>query len=102
MSNEQPAASSARQYGLLAVKLAVSAVLLAVLFSRIDVTRLWASVRQASVPWLFVALSVYFLGVLASTWRWHLLLTAQDVQVSGRTLLGSFLVALFFNNFLPS
>jgi uncharacterized membrane protein YbhN (UPF0104 family) len=86
----------------MAVKLAVSVALLALLFSRIDVARLWTSVRRASVPWLLVALSVYFLNVLASTWRWHLLLAAQDVQVRGRTLLGSFLVALFFNNFLPS
>ena len=80
----------------------LSVALLALLFSRIDVARLWASVRRASVPWLLVALSVYFLNVLAATWRWHLLLAAQDVQVRGRTLLGSFLVALFFNNFLPS
>jgi uncharacterized membrane protein YbhN (UPF0104 family) len=86
----------------MAVKLAVSVVLLALLFSRIDVARLWASVRRASVPWLLVALSVYFLNVLAATWRWHLLLIAQGVHVRRRTLLGSFLVALFFNNFLPS
>ena len=86
----------------MAVKLAVSVALLALLFSRIDVARLWTSVRRASVPWMLVALSVYLLNVLAATWRWHLLLAAQDVQVRGRTLLGSFLVALFFNNFLPS
>jgi uncharacterized membrane protein YbhN (UPF0104 family) len=86
----------------MAVKLAVSVALLALLFSRIDVARLWASVRRASVPWLLVAVSVYVLNVLAATWRWHLLLAAQDVPVRRRTLLGSFLVALFFNNFLPS
>ena len=49
-----------------------------------------------------VALAVYFVNVVASTWRWHLLLDAQDVHVRRRSLLGSFLVALFFNNFLPS
>jgi uncharacterized membrane protein YbhN (UPF0104 family) len=102
MPADQAASSPARQYVLMAVKLAVSVALLALLFSRIDVARLWTTVRRASVPWLLVALSVYFLNVLAATWRWHLLLAAQDVEVSGRTLLGSFLVALFFNNFLPS
>jgi uncharacterized membrane protein YbhN (UPF0104 family) len=102
MSAEQPASSPARRYVLMAVKLVVSVALLALLFSRIDVARLWTSVRRASVPWMLVALSVYLLNVLAATWRWHLLLAAQDVQVRGRTLLGSFLVALFFNNFLPS
>ena len=44
----------------------------------------------------------YTLNVLASVWRWHLLLEAQHVHVPRRTLFGSFLVALFFNNFLPS
>jgi uncharacterized membrane protein YbhN (UPF0104 family) len=102
MAAEQPEASPSRQYALMAIKLAVSVALLAFLFSRIDVTRLWASARRASLPWLLVALVVYFVNVLASTWRWRLLLDAQDVHVRRRALLESFLVALFFNNFLPS
>ena len=102
MSADISNSSPARRYGLIAVKLTVSVVLLAILFSRIDVARLWASVRRASVFWLLAAMVVYSLNVLASTWRWHLLLEAQDVHVRRRSLLDSFLVALFFNNFLPS
>src|SRR6185436_8175633 len=102
MAAEQREASPSRQYALMAIKFVVSVALLAFLFSRIDVARLWASARQASLPWLLVALAVYFVNVIASTWRWHLLLDAQDVHVRRRSLLGSFLVALFFNNFLPS
>jgi uncharacterized membrane protein YbhN (UPF0104 family) len=93
---------AARRYGLMAAKLAVSVVLLAFLFSRIDVTSLWASARRASVPWLTVALGIYFVNVLISVWRWRLLLDAQDVDLPWSMLLGSFLVATFFNNFLPS
>src|SRR5207249_7205893 len=81
---------------------AVSVVLLAVLFSKIDGARLWATVKRASLPWLAAGLGVYFVNVLACIWRWRLLLGAQEVDVPARTLLGSFLVALFFNNFLPS
>src|SRR5438046_2723943 len=40
--------------------------------------------------------------MIASTWRWDLLLRAQEVNLRRRWLLGSFLVANFFNNFLPS
>ena len=40
--------------------------------------------------------------MLTSAWRWQLLLRAQDVRVPARTLLSSYLVAGFFNNFLPS
>jgi len=93
---------AARRYGLMAAKLAVSVVLLAFLFSRIDLASLWASARRASVPWLTVALGIYFFNVLLSVWRWRVLLDAQDVDLPWRMLLGSFLVATFFNNFLPS
>jgi uncharacterized membrane protein YbhN (UPF0104 family) len=85
-----------------AVKIAVSLLLLAFLFSRIDVARLWGTARHASLPWLAAALVVWTLNVAASTWRWHLLLKAQDVRMPRRKLFGSFLVANFFNNFLPS
>jgi len=94
--------SSARRYILLAAKLSVSTILLAILFSRIDAGRLWGTARLASLPWLLAALLIYGVNILASTWRWKLLLDAQHVPFRKRTLLGSFLVASFFNNFLPS
>jgi glycosyltransferase 2 family protein len=99
---DHPSTSRARRYGLTALKFAVSAVLLGLLFSRIDVGRLWASARRASPLWLLIAMVVYSANVLAATWRWHVLLDAQGIQVRRRPLLGSYLVALFFNNFLPS
>jgi uncharacterized protein (TIRG00374 family) len=102
MSADSPHTSSARRYVLLGVKISVSLVLLAVLFSWVDAGRLWSVARGASMPWLAIAMAIYALNVLASTWRWHLLLEAQDVRVPRRWLLGSFLIAAFFNNFLPS
>jgi hypothetical protein len=97
-----PAESSGRRYAITALKLVVSVVLLWFLFSRIDMGRLWASARTASIPWLAIALGIYSLTAVASVWRWHLLLDAQGVHVRLRPLAGSFLVASFFNNFLPS
>jgi uncharacterized membrane protein YbhN (UPF0104 family) len=102
MPAEPSDSSPARRYVLLALKLSVSVVLLVLLFSRIDAARLWATARLASVPWLLVALIVYGVNVIAAVWRWQLLLNAQRVAMPQRTLLGSFLVAAFFNNFLPS
>ena len=87
---------------ILAVKIAVSAGLLAVLIIKSDAPRLWHYVRTASLAWLAAALGFYFLMILASAWRWGLLLDAQGIRVPARTLTGSFLVATFFNNFLPS
>jgi len=85
-----------------AFKLTVSVILLWILFSRIDVEKLWAGTRSASVSWLVVALIIYTMSVVVGVWRWRLLLDAQDVHVETNRLAGSFLVALFFNNFLPS
>ncbi len=99
LPDERPAA---RRYALFAFKLAVSAGLLIFLFTRVDVAQLWASAQRASVPWLAAAFGVYSLNAMVSAWRWGLLLQAQEVDVAGTTLLGSILVALFFNNFLPS
>jgi uncharacterized membrane protein YbhN (UPF0104 family) len=93
---------SARRNILLAVKISVSIILLSVLLSRIEVHRLWGIARHASVVWLIAAMLLFFLNVLAATWRWHILLRAQRVRIRRQTLLGSLLVANFFNNFLPS
>jgi len=87
---------------LLYIKVAVSVGLLAFLFSRVDVGRLWLVARQASTSWLAGALVLYGIMVLTSAWRWGLLLTAQNVRLPFGTLTSSFLVATFFNNFLPS
>jgi uncharacterized membrane protein YbhN (UPF0104 family) len=98
----ETSASSGRRYAITALKLSVSVILLGFLFSRIDVGSLWATARTASVPWLFGALLVYTVVVAASVWRWHLLLVAQGVEIPLSRLVASYLVALFFNNFLPS
>jgi glycosyltransferase 2 family protein len=103
MSDEDPRpASVRRRYAISTIKLTVSVALLVFLFSRLDTSRLWEGARRASLPWLIVALAIYALNVAASTWRWHVLLRAQDVRLRRRTLFKSFLVANFFNNFLPS
>jgi uncharacterized membrane protein YbhN (UPF0104 family) len=87
---------------LTALKATVSIGLLWVLFSRVEFAKLWGIARTASVPWLAGALVLYLCMILASAWRWGLLLDAQGIPHRFRTLTSSFLVATFFNNFLPS
>jgi uncharacterized protein (TIRG00374 family) len=101
--NGQPAPHSrARQGLLIGLKLVVSTVLLAILFSRTDLSGLWSSVRNASLPWVVAALGLYLVQMIVSTWRWGVLLVPQGVDLGHRRLLSSYLVATFFNNFLPS
>jgi glycosyltransferase 2 family protein len=94
--------SRARRWLVTAVKLVVSLGLLALLFSKTDVGSLWTSVRNASLPWVLAALGLYLLQMLVATWRWQVLLVPQSIGVGHRRLLGSYLVATYFNNFLPS
>jgi uncharacterized protein (TIRG00374 family) len=94
--------SSARQTLVWLLKIVVSGGLLYVLLSRVDLPRVWHTARTASVPWLAFALLLYFVMIVVSAWRWGLLLAAQHVEIAFGALLSSYLVATFFNNFLPS
>ena len=80
----------------------MSASLLAFLLIQVNLQRLGHELRSASAWWLGVAIATYFVIVLASSWRWALMLTAQGIKVPRRLLVRSYLVATFFNNFLPS
>lgn len=97
-----PGAARARHLVIALLKAGVSVALLWLLFSRVDMGRLWSVARTASAPWLVAALTLYLAMILASAWRWGLLLTAQGIVLPFRALTSSFLVATFFNNFLPS
>ena len=87
---------------LIVLKLVVSTVLLVILFRRADVATMAARFRQMDPAWTLAALGVYGLMLAVSAWRWRLLLRLQTIDVSLGTLTKSFLVATFFNNFLPS
>ena len=102
MSVENQEAVPARARLMAVVRVVVSVTLLAVLLARVDRGALLESVRHASIPWLAIALVVYFVHILTGAWRWGLLLSTQNVHVPRRELLSSLLVSYFFNNFLPS
>ena len=87
---------------LIAAKVAVSAALLWVLLSRADLAAMGDQFRQMDLLWMAAALGTYGLMVIVSAWRWQLLLKVQTVRVGFGLLTNSFLVATFFNNFLPS
>ncbi len=87
---------------LLAVKVTVSLALLAYLFATSDLQALEERVRTADLLLLFAAVGCYVVMLGLATWRWQLLLEALGVVAPLRHLTASYLVATFFNNFLPS
>ena len=102
-SDDRPASENpVRRALILLLKVVVSVGLLTVLFGRTDTSRLWGYVRHASPLDLAGALALYLVVILISAWRWRLLLDAQHIGVPFFRLINSYLVATFFNNFLPS
>jgi uncharacterized membrane protein YbhN (UPF0104 family) len=99
---DTPHPSLLRSLVIWTIKIVVSGSLLYVLLSRVDLGRLWQVARTASIPWLVTALALYLVMVLVSAWRWRVLLEAQHVHARFGWLTNSYLVATFFNNFLPS
>ena len=84
------------------VKIVVSVGLLQLLLSRVDRQAVLEQFSHMSWRWTAAALVAYTAMLAASAWRWRLLLQTQRIHVRFGHLTQSFLVATFFNNFLPS
>jgi glycosyltransferase 2 family protein len=91
-----------KRTALLILKILVSLALLAYLFTKTDTQALVTRVRNGDTLLLALAALLYLLVIGLSTWRWGLLIKAQGYPAPLRHLSASYLVATFFNNFLPS
>jgi glycosyltransferase 2 family protein len=84
-----------------ALKLAITATLLAWLAHKLDWTSLIAQLRGID-PAFYVGAVAALLGPITLTsFRWQLILRAQQVRLALREVLSFDLVAQFFNAFLP-
>jgi uncharacterized protein (TIRG00374 family) len=95
-------APSMKRLALLGAKIAVSLALLAYLFATTDLRALEQRVRTADLLDVSAAVACYAAMLAVATWRWQILLQALGRQAPIRRLAASYLVATFFNNFLPS
>lgn len=88
--------------GLTSVKVAISLVLLGYLLWTSDHGQLLAQIRNGDPLLLFSAMALWVVVFVLQTWRWRVLLQAQGYDAPLMHLSASYLVASFFNNFLPS
>jgi uncharacterized protein (TIRG00374 family) len=91
-----------RHKALIWAKVGVSLGLLAYLLSTTDLGTLYDRFRRGDTMLLLLAVVLYTGFLAIATWRWRLLLQAQGYQASMGALGATYLVATFFNNFLPS
>jgi len=52
----------------------VSALFLVIALRGLDLWLVWETIQSANYWWILPGVAVYFVGVLARTWRWHYLL----------------------------
>src|SRR5215210_2655134 len=98
MAVTDTAGPSRRQSLGLWLRVVVSAVLLAVLISKIHPERRHLS----TVAFLAAGLLITGLGIVLSAWRWQRVLEVFDVRVPLRTLTGHYFAGQFVGNVLPS
>ena len=67
---------------LMLLKIAISLVLILVLFRNLALRPVWEAIRSAQLNWLLAAFSLNALGYLISAFRWQILLAAQDIHLS--------------------
>ncbi len=88
----------------LALRLAVSAVFLAVLVTRVP--GLADSIPKGqplhTALFLIAALITVFVGIVLSAWRWQQVLVVFDAHVKVKSLTGLYLAGQFVGNVLPS
>ncbi len=96
-----PAAKRKRALFFVA-KCFVSGALILFVLLRANVRDIWLSVKTANLALLVSAFLLTFVGYLIGTVRWRILLRALDISIPFWYLVRSYLVGIFFNNFLPS
>jgi uncharacterized membrane protein YbhN (UPF0104 family) len=85
----------------LAIKVAVSVLLILLVMSRIDFTRSLSLLATASVWLIFLGGCLIFVQTALSAAKWRILLSGQGVAVPYRKLLKSYFLANFVNLFTP-
>lgn len=101
---EQPVQAASRKKRLLVTgaKALISAALIYWILRGTNFSEIFLAMSRASLPVLIVAFSLHFVGFYISALRWKILLKAHSVDTNMFYLIKSYIVAMFFNHFLPS
>jgi hypothetical protein len=84
------------------LKILVSFLLLAWMFSKVEWAELRNTLQNVQLPWLLAALAWVAISVGISVIKWGYILKASKLNLPYRVLWKSYWAGLFFNNFLPS
>ncbi|MCP4404846.1 MAG: flippase-like domain-containing protein [bacterium] len=80
----------------------ISVVLLSYLLFQADLSTILDAFKNANPFWLLFSFLLHIVGFLLTAYRWQLLLAARDAHFSISSLVQTYIIGVFFNNFLPS
>lgn len=89
-----------KRVGKLLLKLIISLGILFYLFSQVSFTSLWESLYQARPTYIILALGLYVIGQILSTYKWERLADVLGFQRKFKRLLAYYFIGMFFNLFL--
>lgn len=91
-----------KSYLKLAVKIFISGILVYFIVKDVNFDDIFESFKSSDKLKLIFAFSLHAVGLTVSAIRWKVLLNAQGVQSKIGFLIKSYMVATFFNHFMPS
>jgi len=90
-----------RRYVFVCLKIMVSVLLVVIIVRRIDMERSLVIVQSAYLPLAFAPTVIYVLSSLLRTYRFQIICRAIFSNVTLRTIVGPYLVALGLSTFFP-
>ena len=99
---EQPTEHHKTNHRKVLFRCLISLLLLSYLLYRADLPTIWEAFKTANPFWLLFSFLLHIIGFLLTAYRWQLLLAARDSHFSIGSLVQSYIIGVFFNNFLPS
>lgn len=84
------------------VKIIISAFLLFIIVKDVQINDILNAVKFANIYILLIAFSLHGIGLTLSAIRWQGLLKSQNIDSKISYLIKSYMVATFFNHFMPS
>ena len=91
-----------KNYLIFIGKAVVSIGLIWYLLSITEFSAVFASLKSAIPFWLMLSFVTLLIGKILTSYRWQVLLKAQNIVIPLRFLIASVFVGQFFNSFLPT
>jgi uncharacterized protein (TIRG00374 family) len=102
VSPEQQAPSSTRKHALFWVQLVATVILCTWIFTLVDWTQIWILLRESNLWLILVVVTLRFLSVTISAYKWQQLLAVHYIYYRLGQLQRWYLVGTSMNYFLPT